>query len=218
MDYQIANDFSIDCGFLVSSTDVHRAITAASDVLNGLPSTLFSSIDYKTTSAIVGSLFCNSLATEVGAIVNPIEKGHPDIIPVGGKDSSEEVLRNYPEGLEIKCTVGNVETGKNLRAGQRRLSALVGITWQAHHREVTELMGLVWDFCELRDGFLYPAITAVYYSNSLEIDDWGKISGTTGRNTKVSGMNKSGRGKMRDGLIAIVDDANYRSRYSALMK
>jgi hypothetical protein len=36
-------------------------------------------------------------------------------------------------------------------------------------------------------------ITGIYYSASLEVKDWGKISGKKGRNTKVTGMRASGK-------------------------
>lgn len=76
-------------------------------------------------------------------------------------------------------------------------------------------MGMVWDFCNLKENFLYPAITAVFYSNGLVEDDWGKISGTTGRNTKVSGMRKSGLDKMSEGLIVI--ERRYIQKYKTIM-
>jgi hypothetical protein len=141
--------------------------------------------------------------------VNPIEKGHPDLVPPEAREATEAQLRNYPQGLEVKTTVGNVEQGANLRAGQRRIGKLTGITWQAHHREVTSFMGLVWDFANARESFAYPAITGVFYSDDLEEDDWGAISGTTGRNTKVSGLRTSGKAKMASGWVMLLDEQEY---------
>ena len=152
------------------------------------------------------------------AIVNPIEKGHPDVIPKGGETSSEEELRNYPVGLEVKCTVGNITKGANLRAGQPRINALEGITWQAHHQEVKELLGLVWDFVKSEHEFNHPKVTAVFYANNLTIDDWGNISGTEGRNTKVTGMKVSGKEKMGQGWVALIDDHLYKQIYQKIMK
>ena len=129
---------------------------ACNQKLKALPQSLYTTIDFKTTSAIIGCLFCEELASEVGAIINPIEKGHPDIVPVAAKSSSEERLRNYPEGIEIKTTIGNIKQGTALRAGERRVEYLTGITWQAHHREVTELMGLAWDFVQEEASQLGP--------------------------------------------------------------
>ncbi|MFR9620549.1 MAG: hypothetical protein SNH63_04930 [Rikenellaceae bacterium] len=64
------------------------------------------------------------------------------------------------------------------------------------------------------DGFKYPAITAILFSDQLTTNDWGEISGTTGRNTKVSGMTRSGKTKMGKGWIMIYDDAEYIDKYS----
>lgn len=80
------------------------------------------------------------------------------------------------------------------------------------------LLGFVWDFINDQNGFNYPAITAVYFTNQLNTDDWGEISGTTGRNTKVTGMRKSGKAKMAEGNILVIDNAQYIKRYSELLK
>ncbi|WP_267248829.1 hypothetical protein [Yersinia sp. Marseille-Q5920] len=213
MNYKNNNNFNIDIGFFVNQNDVLRAVQQTNISLGNLPSTLFNSIDYKTTSAMIGSVYCDALARITNSIVNPIEKGHPDILPKSALNASEEQLRNYPQGLEIKCTVGNITTGANLRAGQNRIDSIIGLTWQAHHQEVEALMGLVWDFVDSGKTFFYPSITAVFYSNELNSGDWGAISGTTGRNTKVSGMLSSGKRKMAEGWIAVLDNPKYIERY-----
>jgi hypothetical protein len=207
--YRINKNFAIRVGFKVTSADVAKAVELTNHVLSDLPASLYRSLDFKTTSSIVGSIFCDGLAKETRGIVNPIEKGHPDLVPPDAKNATEAQLRNYPEGLEVKSTVGNIEQGANLRAGQRRIDKLTGITWQAHHREVTSLMGLVWDFVNARESFSYPAITGVFHADGLEEDDWGTISGTTGRNTKVSGMRTSGKAKMGSGWVMLLDEAEY---------
>lgn len=218
MNYKVNTRFEINCGFRVTGQAIHQAIVQTNNILADLPATLYSSIDYKTTSAMIGAVFCDSLASFVGAIVNPIEKGHPDLVPPEAANCSEEQLRKYPQGLEIKCTVGNIQTGANLRAGQTRIDALTGITWQAHHREVFELLGLVWDFVSDGHAFNYPAITGAFYSDELCEDDWGQISGTTGRNTKVTGMAASGKQKMGTGWVSIIDNEEYIAAYSRFLK
>ena len=218
MPYKINNAFNINVGFVVTANQVNDALEQTNNILNDLPSTLFKSIDYKTTSAMIGAVFCDTLANIIdGAIVNPIEKGHPDIIPIAGEIASEEELRKYPQGLEIKCTVGNIEKGANLRAGEMRISKLTGITWQAHHREVEELLGLIWDFVDSGHKFNYPMITGAFYSNTLNEDDWGKISGTTGRNTKVTGMRTSGKEKMGNGWIALIDREEFLEKFKRFL-
>jgi hypothetical protein len=218
INYVIKQNFHVDCGFPVTALDIYHAILETSGLLCSLPVSLYRTIDYKATSGIIGAIFCDKLAPIVGAIVNPIEKGHPDIIPVQGQRASEQELRNYPQGLEVKTTIGNVRNGVNLSVGDTRIDYLTGITWQAHHREVDALLGIVWDFIDMNgaDNVLYPSITGVFYSDRLTHKDWGKISGTTGRNTKVTGMTVSGKRKMGEGWIAIINDEKFLTRYTQI--
>lgn len=213
MGYKLNDNFIFNRGFQVTTSNIEDAINRTNSILSDLPSTLYKSIDYKTTSAIIGAVFCDTLASLTDGIVNPIEKGHPDIIPASAQNCTEEELRKYPDGLEIKCTVGNIQTGANLRAGESRIDVLTGITWQAHHREVEELLGLIWDFVENAHTFNFPKITGAFYTSNLIEDDWGEISGTTGRNTKVTGMKASGKRKMGNGWIAVIDKPAYISTY-----
>lgn len=214
MKYRIKK-FNADLGFQVNEENIYKATVALNTFLATLPSTLYKNLDFKTTGALIGSIFCTKLVSEIrGAVVNPIEKGYPDIIPMSGLDASEEELRNYPEGLEIKGTVGNLKKGIKLSAGKMRVNHLGGITWEAHHREGKLLLGFIWDFVNQYDSFNYPAITAIYFTDKLNMDDWGEISGTTGRNTKVTNMVKSGKKKMLAGTILIVDDPDYIGRYT----
>lgn len=217
--YVLRQDFNINCGFPVTASNIHDAIIETSGLLCSLPVTLYRSLDYKATSGTIGAVFCDKLASIVGAIVNPIEKGHPDIIPIHGQQATEQELRNYPQGLEVKTTIGNVRTGVNLSVGDTRIDYITGITWQAHHREVGELLGIVWDFIDTNgtDDILYPSITGVFYSNLLTEDDWGKISGTTGRNTKVTGMTASGKRKMGDGWVAIINNKKFLMKYTQML-
>lgn len=218
MSYLVKEDFIIDLGFTVTASDVLNAVNDTNSFLKTLPEILYKSIDFKTTGSAIGAIFCDKLATNIeGAAVNPIEKGHPDVIPASGLNASEEELRNYPKVLEIKGTIGNVRKGANLRAGQKRIAELTGITWQAHHREVKHLMGFVWDFNDESKGFHFPIIVGVFYFDELEVNDWGEISGTTGRNTKVSGMLRSGKEKMGKGWIVMLNEPDYLRKLKAYL-
>jgi transcriptional regulator with XRE-family HTH domain len=216
--YRENPNVSIISGFTVLSRDILGATLSTASQMQLLPFSLYQSIDLKTLSSITGAIFAGCLADRVGALVNPIEKGHPDIIPLKGRNATEAQLRNYPEGLEIKVTVGNVAKGSDLQPGAPRIASLTGITWQAHHREVKSLLGLTVDFAgTLRDGRRYPVVTAVFYADDLTVDDWGEISGTTGRNTKVTGMRSSGKSKMGNGWVLILDQAEYHEKYARLL-
>ncbi len=216
--YLVNQAFTINPGFEVNATHVTSAALSTATELENFPFSLFRNIDLKSLSGIVGALFATCLAENAGAIVNPIEKGHPDIIPLGGKTATEEQLRNYPQGLEIKCTVGNVLKGSDLGSGDERIENLTGITWQAHHREVRSLMGLIIDFSGSDAGRgRYPMITGVFYTDRLVQDDWGQISGTTGRNTKVTGMLVSGKQKIGSGWIILENNPHKLTKYQQVL-
>ena len=213
--YRMNDAFALDCGFHVSGNDILLSALNTARQLTLFPFTLFQCVDLKTLSSIVGAVFSSQLADQVRAIVNPIEKGHPDIIPESGRNSTEAQLRNYPVGLEVKVTVGNVEKGSNLQPGTPRIGKLTGITWQAHHREVESLLGLVVDFAGMQsDAKRYPIITGIFYAGNLSVNDWGEISGTTGRNTKVTGMRSCGKCKMGRGWVLLLDQSEYVRKYS----
>lgn len=205
--YIVNQNINFNCGFPLSTTDVVNAIHNTNDVLEKLPASLFRSIDYKTTSAMIGCILCENIAiaTNGMAIVNPIEKGHPDIVPQQAIECTEEQLRNYPRnypiGLEVKCTIGGVPKGSNIGKAAPRIDNISNVTWQAHHQEVSELFGVTFDYIPTSSGYK-PVITATFYCDHLCISDWGDISGTKGRNTKVCGMKASGRKKWGlDGLL-----------------
>ncbi|MDE0632534.1 MAG: helix-turn-helix transcriptional regulator [Caldilineaceae bacterium] len=216
--YYLRSGVEIDCGFDVTGEMVLTAVTRLAEELQALPFSLYRSIDLKTLSGIVGALFATHIANQCGAIVNPIEKGHPDVIPVEGADATEEELRNYGVGLEVKCTVGNVQKGRKLDAGEGRLDFLTGISWQAHHRQVESLLGLVVDFAgkQVPPG-QYPIVTAAFFTDNLVTDDWGKVSGLSGRNTKVTGMLTSGKKKMGKGWILFLDNKLVYQKYSKIL-
>ena len=142
--YRYDPTFRLNCGFMVTSEHVLAAMESTGRILDALPLSLFTTVDLKTQSGIVGAVFAAELATQTGGLPNPIEKGHPDIVPLSAASASEAQLRNYPTGLEIKCTLGNVPKGSGLSAGHSRIEVLTGVTWQAHHRDVRELLGLIW--------------------------------------------------------------------------
>lgn len=218
MDFKVNAKFKKKLGFDIDSKNIMDAVKATNAVLETLPISLYSSIDFKTLGAMIGSILCEQLSVVTGgAVVNPIEKGHPDLIPEAGLGSTEATLRNYPEGLEVKGTIGNVAKGANLRAGHKRIQSLTGLTWQAHHREVNNLLGIVWDFANHKNNFNYPAITGAFFSEELTTDDWGAISGTEGRNTKVTGMTQSGKQKMGKGWVLMYNNDPHINKYKKLL-
>ena len=111
-DFLAKLNVKFDCGFDLSTLQVVESVVATNNELARLPLSLWRAIDLKSVGSIVGAYLGQAIALVSGAIVNPIEKGHPDVLPPSAKGASEATLRNYPEGLEIKGTCGNVTTGK----------------------------------------------------------------------------------------------------------
>jgi len=221
MKYLINDKIHYDTGFKINSNSVLQAVEKVNTALESLPDELYATMDYKSTSGLIGAFLAKNISNVTGAIVNPIEKGHPDVVPKSAEDATEEELRKYPEGLEIKVTAGNIKQGTKLKTGESRIQTLSSLTWQAHHREVGSLMGCIWDFAGTKStenaGFRNPIITGVFYSTDLTEDDWGAISGTTGRNTKVSGMKSSGKKKMGQGWVVLIEEDEYLKKYSKIL-
>ena len=127
-------------------------------------------------------------------------------------------LRHFPTGLELKGTCGNIPTGKLVKAGLPRVNSLSSINWKAHHREVENLLAFIWDFYLVKDDTYTPCITAAFYCANLCEEDWGAISGLSGRSTKLSNMAKIGRDKMAAGLVCILDDESVKNKYFKILK
>jgi len=207
----------IQSGFQLEARALVTAVASANIDLGVLPHSLWKCIDLKSAGSIVGAHLASSIAREADAIVNPIEKGHPDVLPKSAANASEASLRNYPEGLEIKGTCGNLPTGLKFPERRNRCDHLVGITWQAHHQEVERLLAIIWDFDIIHGQSPSPVITAGFYSSELSPGCWGSPSGLTGRNTKVSGMRASGKAKMVAGTLFVLNHGNYASTYARIL-
>lgn len=95
--------FNVNLGFNVNEGCILKATEELNKFLTTLSPSLYRNIDFKTTGALIGAVYCTKLSAEIkDSMVNPIEKGYPDIIPTSGLNASEEELRNYPYGLELE--------------------------------------------------------------------------------------------------------------------
>jgi hypothetical protein len=206
----LAKITDFDCGFQFDTVKLLKAIKLGNEELRQLPFKLWETLDLKNAGSVVGSYFCSAIAEVASCIVNPVEHGSPDLLPVGAV-GDDKLLRKYPVGLELKGTLGNLPNGMKLKAGQTRVDYLKGINWKAHHRETKNLCAFVWDFLP------HPTITAVFYSNNLDVVDWGNISGLDGRSTKLSNMNASGRDKLAKGIVCIIKDQRHVKKYVSLL-
>jgi hypothetical protein len=212
------NDINFDCGFDITSEKLVQSIQACNIGLSAFPSNIWSSIALKFSGAVIGEFFAASIADVCGGFRNTVEQGYPDVLPKSAENASEQELRHYPVGLELKGTCGNIPTGKLIKPGFSRVDSLSSVNWKAHHREVENLLSFVWDFYPVKDDINTPCITAAFYCGNLCEDDWGAISGLNGRSTKLSNMAKQGRDKMANGLVCILEDDSIIKKYSKIIK
>lgn len=183
----------------------------------------------RNLSAFVGAAFARELqdASKGLLMLNPHQDGYPDLLlldEMGKKEfdkvksriHAKEPFSPFPTGgIEIKATVGDVPSEKQLAAkglgkpqiGDTRVHLISGISWKAHHRETNNLLAIIWDF---KDSI--PAIMVVSYSSNLDEADWGKIVQPKeggGRTTSVSIMSKGGVAKLLNNALLVVDDSRY---------
>jgi hypothetical protein len=214
----LTNDVTFDCGFEIDSAKLVLAIKECNEGLASFPTHIWSSIALKFSGAVIGEFFAASIANTCGAFRNTVEQGYPDVLPKDAENATEVELRHYPTGLELKGTCGNIPTGKLVKAGLPRVDSLSSINWKAHHREVENLLAFVWDFYPLKNNIYTPCITAAFYCANLCEEDWGAISGLSGRSTKLSNMAKDGRDKMASGLVCILDNDSIKNKYQKIFK
>lgn len=190
---------------------------------------IFGLLGMRNLSSFVGELFGSYLLKQSNGlfIKNPHQDGYPDLLLLDkfGKPLWESLASRAREkkpfspfatgGIEIKATVGSVPTPKALAKknlikpdiGDQRIALLKGYDWKAHHRDTNNLIGVLWDFI---DGA--PSIAAVFYSNQLTTNHWGKIIQPKeggGRTTSVSIMTREGVAVMYHGWLVVLDDDRY---------
>ena len=234
MDYRINPnaDLGIVRGSQIAAPDVQRAAERARNTMKQFSEfdvDVFGLLGLRNLSAFVGEVFAASLLKVTGELFrkNPHQDGYPDLLLMDGVGSRHwHSIRHLAQdkgpfspyvtgGVEIKATTGAVPTpAQCLKRGRRkpgmrdqRVEFLTGYDWKAHHRETNFLMGILWDFFE---GI--PGIAAVFYSNALSTEDWGKIVQPKeggGKTTSVSIMARSGVRKMYEGWVLVVDDRRY---------
>ncbi|OQC14838.1 MAG: hypothetical protein BWX72_01183 [Firmicutes bacterium ADurb.Bin080] len=190
---------------------------------------VFALLGMRNLSAFLGEVFASVLSKASNGLLlkNPHQDGYPDLLLLDNEGNRiiETLKTRMKEkepfsgfingGIEIKATCGSVPTPAVLskrglqkpEIGDTRINLLTGYDWKAHHRETNNLLGLLWDF---KDGV--PFIAAIFYSSSLEEEDWGKIvkpKEDGGRTTSVSIMTREGIRKMHEGCICCIDDCRY---------
>ncbi len=201
-------------------------------IMDDIPVDIFSILGMRNLSAFVGELFARSIAKGANGlfISNPHQDGYPDLLLMDDYGQqlwqelniSDQLRYKQPfspfanGGLEIKATCGSVPTPKECKRkwgiskpdmGDTRISFLKSYDWKAHHQEINNLIGIIWDF----NNNHIPEIVAVFFGNNLIQDDWRmqdrKKDG--GRTTSLSVMTRAGVKKMYQNWILVKNDPRY---------
>ena len=215
---------------------VHE-LTSAVNVAHSFIDQLYASdldvasiLGLRNLSAFVGEVVVHAIAkTSNGKFrLNPSQDGYPDLLlmdetgerawsDVRGRAKEKEPFSPFAAGgIEVKATCGAIPSDADCRnrgiqrpgIGDTRIQLLTGYDWKAHHRETNNLVGVLWDFVDE-----HPRIAAMFFSSTLDEDDWGKIVGPKqggGRTTSVSIMNVSGVRKMYQGWLCVLTNGGYR--------
>lgn len=177
---------------------------------------IFSVIDFRNFSGMVGEAFAEELSQVTGRLIkNPNMDGYPDLLQNSTIEMQEYYSNcNYSHlldyrysGIEIKNTFGTKKTGAPIQMGDERIGYINNkLDWKAHHQKTNNLLALFSDYENNK-----PVIMAAFYSDSLEASDWQKvqkpIEGST--MTSFSTILQSGCDKLCEGMIICADNKKY---------
>jgi transcriptional regulator with XRE-family HTH domain len=216
----------------VASLPLTSAINSAHEMIDdmyGVDLDIAATLGMRNLSSFIGELVAAAILKTADGLFqkNPHQDGYPDLLLLDGVGRKEwEKLNNRMRdkrpfspfaggGIEVKATCGSVPSPavcvrRNMHKpgiGDSRIECMAGYDWKAHHRETNNLLGVFWDFISGR-----PRVVALFYSNKLTEDDWGKIVHPReggGRTTSVSIMTRSGIRKMYDGWLCVLKTGGY---------
>lgn len=216
-------------GHVINCSRIEQVVRETNIVLKKLIS--FDGVDImgilglRNLSAAVGEIFVKEMEREYTELMkNPHQDGYPDLLLLDdvGKNALDKSVEGKGSfspfssgGFEVKATCGSVRPRKECekrglkhpRLGDQRINVLLTHDWKSHHRQTNNLIGLLWDFIDDM-----PVIVAVFYSNTLDESDWGKIvtpKEGEGRTTSVSILKAAGINKMSQGWIVMLDSQPY---------
>lgn len=199
---------------------------------------IFHILGQRNISGFIGEVFARFLEKEVDVLKsNPHQDGRPDLLNLSSDESKIFFLNSFSDshhnnpikerftpylygGLEVKCSIGDTTSKnrssillenynvENFDVKIPRIDFFKGITYWGHHRDCSSLLGLYYDYYNGSD--FNPQVISVFYSK-LEVDDWSPLStGKEGsKKTSNTSTNSSGRAKIKNGMIAIINDKRY---------
>ena len=209
----------------------NQAIKKLNSVTQDLDVNVFDLLGMRNLSSFVGEFFASSIekCSNNKLVRNLHQDGYPDLLLhntearrayyssafslINGRKCarSKNIFSPYREGgIEVKATCGSTPSAlikPKLLIGEQRIGLMTKFDWKAHHRETNNLLAILWDFINE-----VPAVTACFYRNDLNVNDWGKIVQPKeggGRTTSVSIMTAAGVKKMCSGWLAVIKDEKY---------
>lgn len=233
--FAVVKDFAVNDRFKLSFDDVGgnisaEVVTHAIIATNGwlalhsmleLPLSksgkMLSSLDVHGKKAI-GNFIGRSVSYHVqditwndrrGLRCNPVDRGHPDLIPAWCMKENDFDWSRVPHGIEIKTTCGRL----SCRAGtlgfdESRIDHLASFTWASHHKDSKRILGTLWDYV-----MGAPQVVAVFYCDGLQKRDYTEQTDPTvskGHSTNSSSIRRRGRDKFK--WVCVADDSRYVSR------
>jgi len=184
-------------------------------------------------SGFLGEVFNYAVVKKSNGYIrkNQHQDGYPDLLVMDetGQNEWSKVQGRLTEkspfspfaggGIEVKATCGDIQLSKWFsknkiqrppQIGGSRIDYMKKYTWKSHHRETNNLCALIWDFVDKE-----PTIVAIMYTDDLTEEDWGKLQKPKeggGNTTSVSIIKQTGVEKLFQGLIAIIDNAEYEKK------
>lgn len=177
---------------------------------------IFSVLDFRNLSGIVGETFVKELALLNSNLAkNPSLDGYPDLVQVStpemksyfDKSGYEEFKKFKYGGIEVKNTFGTKKQKADLIMGDQRINGINNkLDWKAHHQETNNLIALLSDYI---DGI--PKIVALCYSDTLVPNDWQDKQNPKGDSamTSFSTIQKTGCSKLKKGLKICIKNQKY---------
>lgn len=235
-------DFSLSSASLIAAAnETNSYITLLAKLFRNIGVDFFNSLGQRNISGFIGEVYKHVLANTYPILKpNPHPDGRPDILvldtPKIIKYYSSCFLevdgRNIPVkklltpfkygGLEIKCTIGEMDTKKFIKKYGRacsvydsRVGFINQINWWAHHNSANNLLGLYYDYYQARQKA--PQIIAGFYAK-LSDGDWYDISNGNPSNKKTSNtsLNKQGLAKMKSNCVFCLSSAKYQKQMQKL--
>jgi len=183
-------------------------------------------------SGFLGEVFNYAVVKKSNGYIrkNQHQDGYPDLLVMDeiGENEWSKVQDRLTEkspfspfaggGIEVKATCGDIQLSKwfsknkiqRPQIGGSRIDYMKKYTWKSHHRDTNNLCALIWDFVDKK-----PTIVAIMYADNLTVEDWGKVQKPKeggGNTTSVSIIKQTGVEKLYQGLIAIIDNAEYEEK------